>query len=432
MKTFTMASGMKLNNILPLILLISGHFCVNATETESSDVDGKSQEESKRDSKLLPIFQVVKFPNDVCTGGTYNGTCYTAEECSNKGGTNDGSCASGFGVCCSFSLGCGSTNSENNSYIIQSSSTSISNPCKHKICPCSTNVCRIRYDFSTFVIAGPPTGTVANPATSPATSASQRVGQCFIDSFSVTSPGGPGSPPICGTNSGYHMIVDSNGSDCQEANFNISPSTTTTRSWTIRVTQYNCGQEDSSGPPGCLQWYTQTANTIENYGFPTSVTSSTTTVGTTVTHLNNQNYNICIRRASGYCYICYSTVATTAPQSFGLSNAPTDASASGADAACTTDYIEIFGAESAANAAIVSPAVLGISYNAGRLCGKQLSFANAATADVTVCSKKKPFRVGVKMDETEICTIAAANTCEWDTAPGAIIGFKLIYWQNAC
>merc|ERR1712066_720178 len=161
----------------------------------------------------------------------------------------------------------------------------------------------------------------------------------------------------------------------------------------------------------------------ENYGFPTSVTSSTTTVGTTVTHLNNQNYNICIRRASGYCYICYSTVATTAP---------TDASASGADAACTTDYIEIFGAESAANAAIVSPAVLGISYNAGRLCGKQLSFANAATADVTVCSKKKPFRVGVKMDETEICTIAAANTCEWDTAPGAIIGFKLIYWQNAC
>ena len=49
------------------------------------------------------------------------------------------------------SLGCGSTNSENNSYIIQSSSTSVSNPCKHKICPCSTNVCRIRYDFSVSI-----------------------------------------------------------------------------------------------------------------------------------------------------------------------------------------------------------------------------------------------------------------------------------------
>ena len=50
---------------------------------------------------------------------------------------------------------------------------------------------------------------------------------------------------------------------------------------------------------------------------------------------------------------------------------------------------QIFGAESATNAAIVSPAVLGISYNAGRLCGKQLSFADAATADVTVCCKYK-------------------------------------------
>ena len=53
---FTLASGMKLNNILPLILLISGHFCVNATETESSDADGKSQEESKRDSKCNYLF----------------------------------------------------------------------------------------------------------------------------------------------------------------------------------------------------------------------------------------------------------------------------------------------------------------------------------------------------------------------------------------
>ena len=59
------------------------------------------------------------------------------------------------------------------------------------------------------------------------------------------------------------VIVDSNGSNCQEALFAISPSTTTTRSWTIRVTQYTCGEEDSSGPPGCLQWYTSTSNYIQ-------------------------------------------------------------------------------------------------------------------------------------------------------------------------
>ena len=27
---------------------------------------------------VLPIFQVVKFPNDVCSGGSRNGTCFTA------------------------------------------------------------------------------------------------------------------------------------------------------------------------------------------------------------------------------------------------------------------------------------------------------------------------------------------------------------------
>ena len=29
-----------------------------------------------------------------------NGTCYTAEECSNRDGVESGTCADGFGVCC--------------------------------------------------------------------------------------------------------------------------------------------------------------------------------------------------------------------------------------------------------------------------------------------------------------------------------------------
>ena len=30
------------------------------------------------------------------------------------------------------------------------------------------------------------------------------IGQCVDDSFVVAAPGGPGSPLICGSNSGYH------------------------------------------------------------------------------------------------------------------------------------------------------------------------------------------------------------------------------------
>ena len=34
---------------------------------------------------------------------------------------------------------------------------------------------------------------------------------------------------------------------CHDVIFNIGATTTTSRSWDIRVTQYDCGQEDSSG-----------------------------------------------------------------------------------------------------------------------------------------------------------------------------------------
>ena len=43
---------------------------------------------------------------------------------------------------------CGSTTSENVTYLVQTSSNSISSPCLYKVCPCSNNICRIRYDFT--------------------------------------------------------------------------------------------------------------------------------------------------------------------------------------------------------------------------------------------------------------------------------------------
>ncbi|TRY72706.1 hypothetical protein TCAL_16185, partial [Tigriopus californicus] len=46
----------------------------------------------------------------LASDGSMFGTCLTAAECSNQGGSADGSCASGFGACCSFTLsGCGGT-----------------------------------------------------------------------------------------------------------------------------------------------------------------------------------------------------------------------------------------------------------------------------------------------------------------------------------
>merc|ERR1711983_501079 len=96
-------------------------------QAENAENDGRL-------GKTLPIFQVVRFPNDACTvsGGSKNGTCYTTEECSNKGGVNAGSCASGFGVCCTFTLGCGSTTSENCTSF--DSPSTVNGECTAQIC----------------------------------------------------------------------------------------------------------------------------------------------------------------------------------------------------------------------------------------------------------------------------------------------------------
>ena len=51
-------------------------------------------------------------------------------------------------------LSCGGSSSDNNTYIVQSSTTTApATPCTYKICPCSTDICRIRYDFTTNVLA---------------------------------------------------------------------------------------------------------------------------------------------------------------------------------------------------------------------------------------------------------------------------------------
>ena len=50
---------------------------------------------------VLSLFTIVRFANSFCYGSNgYNGTCLTTAECALSGGTSSGSCAAGFGVCC--------------------------------------------------------------------------------------------------------------------------------------------------------------------------------------------------------------------------------------------------------------------------------------------------------------------------------------------
>jgi hypothetical protein len=300
-----------------------------------------------------------------------------------------------------------------------------------------------------MVLASAVTGTVtAAPIENwaAATLNGQLVGDCVDDQFSITGGLSAGTPTICGTNTGYHMIVDADrtGNTCHTALFNIGGTTSTSRSWNVLVTHYGCGDTDSSGWPGCLQYYTATSSNIQNFGFPPTITAVTSAV----THLSNQHYDICIRRASGSCYICYSpTIIVSgiaigtpiiAQISFGLSTGAIAASPSAMiSATCTQDWIEVPGADTAAIAAISTAALT----NGGRVCGRVLASITAAESDDTiagvgtVCARHLPFRVGVDFDNAERDSIVTADMTtllEQNGSPGGIIGFKLTYFQVSC
>jgi len=387
---------------------------------------------AQEEKRALPIFNVVSFPNDVCdSDDSRNGTCYTSEECSNKGGKSSGTCAEGFGICCVFNLDCGDTSSENNTYLVKDAFTTGTTECMYKICKCTDDICRIRFDFTTNVLAGPisaPTVTLATASTNAVTS----IGNCATDQMTVTGAGAS-VPVICGTNSGYHLIVDAT-EDCTMLNFAIGGSQTTSRSWDVFVSQYKCGELDDTrgGPPGCLQYHTSETGTIESFNFPTA-----TTVTSTATHLANQKYSICVKRQNNKCAICYAPEPPANPEnadnqgSFGVSiSAIANMFTAGTDSLCTSDYVFIPAAVISTISTLGAVSIAQDNY----FCGRSFGTA-AATAHATMCSGQVPFTVGVNFNDVEMGAAAGANMAnmnEISGAPGGIIGFRLHYTQTNC
>lgn len=435
-----------------IVLLACIHGVVYAEISGGND-GGNVEKYTDRESRLS-IFQVVKFANSECTGSSSkNGTCYTKAECENIGGSQSGTCADGFGVCCLVTITSGESASVNNTYISADSSIT-SGAHTYTICPCSDDICRIKFDFNTFTLNGPVTGagtkTFGTATLTTATLANaQNIGQCHEDTFQIVSPSGRSSPLICGENANQHMILEACGSECLTVRMGISDSTSTSRALDIRVTQYRCGDEQG-GPPGCLQYFENTTGKIRSFNFPD------TTAGTAITynyafHLTNQHYKTCIRRGNGNEIICYTACTTDAGEdenavakiaddqgSFGLSASNAKQSMSIIDTSCSTDYIWIpFGYNSnqfttAISAQDSPPEVERPS----RFCGRYFQTNTATFASTSVCSYQTPFELGVDFDDDEVCTaITDTKTCESLISSasvgggGGILGFSLCYVQ---
>jgi len=420
-----------------------------------------------RDPKLS-IFQVVKFTNSHCIGSTKNGTCYTRQECDNIGGVQDGTCADGFGVCCTVTLTTGGSSSVNNSYIQITSTTNLDvGTNRYTICPCSDDICRIKFDFESFDIQAPATGFFYNGNNAAATKAlagnfGNTVGQCQIDTFQIYSASGRSSPLICGDNDNQHMILDIADQECLTVDLNIGTTTTsTTRELDIRIMQYRCGEE-AGGPPGCLQYFENTSGKIRSFNFPDASPGTTITSGY-ATHLVNQHYQVCVRQGAGKEVICYipctsiagegavETIPSNQP-SFGLSINNEAGNAEGAqDSECSTDYIWI------PNGIIYSQFTTAISAqdsppegNANRkennrFCGRYFQTVSTEVYDAadpsSICSFVTPFVLGVDFDNNEICQSDALpstpDECEGIGGPVANeaggagqLGFSLCYVQH--
>jgi len=434
--------------VLPLIWTFLLIVTSPSSATESNHTElGESS--SSRLDRQFSVFNVVTFPNSVCAASSgYNGTCYSSSECSAKGGTASGSCASSFGVCCVFSVSCGSTMSQNNSYAIMStySTSSDSDPCIYTVCKSSSDICKIRIDFDTMVLSDPFSTTSTAVLLD-----GGRTGKCRTDTLQVINPGHVSSPVICGYNTGQHMFVPASDL-CNRIHINIDTgSTTTTRKWQIKTTQYTC-ESEMAPRQDCLQYHTAQTGSFASFGWDTSASS----VATSQTHLVNQQYDVCIRRSRSYCSVCYTpyiiSSITGTSSSYGLSagsNAGTQKSAIGsvctgvtivASASTATltgygDYLEIANMQP-------SPATSATYVQKGfRICGAIFDANPTATiAQGTVCSFTVPFKVGVHMDDAECIgagTVDKFTTYENDVkhtsgAGHGYAGFYLSYWQQSC
>jgi len=403
---------------------------------------GEEKQLGERDAKLFNVFTVVRFPNDPCPGSSnQNGTCYTDQECRNKNGQNAGSCAQGFGVCCVFVATCGASLAENCTYFTSNGGES-AGACTLEICPCSSGICQMRLDFTNFVITGPSalTTTVGKEINGVVTTAAAGIAyslqtQCLTDTFTVRGQNtGENTPPtICGINTGDHMYAEMDENNCNSLDFQLGAigvgATVPTRSWTIKVTQIECNS-DIRAPQGCTQYfYGQNTDVVRSYNFN----------GGSGIHLARQNQNICVRRESGRCQICWTAMDPTdvdtngkgAAQKGGAGGTPGYMCCSYmADGMGTLGYdcLVIPGAKVGTASATLNAA------GAERFCGESKGLAtlaagdDAATASKTICTKQEPFSIQFISDQIE-----SANEALDDATAGKKTGsgFQVAYFQTS-
>merc|ERR1719445_93242 len=356
----------------------------------------KTGSAAPRDGKAFSLFSIVQFPNQQCTGSsstsTY-GTCYTSSECTTKGGTSDGNCAAGFGVCCVISTTtCGASISTNTTYIRNpgypsSYTASSAGSCTFTIKKVSDDICQLRLDFQTF------SGFATGPTTA---------GDCD-DSFAAAGQTGKDPPSICGTNTGYHMYVEFGATSTDSitlTNTYTSTGITTAKSYNILARQIAC-TATWKAPTDCVQYFTGATGSVKSYNFGGGQL------------LRTQIYNNCIRTEAGYCAIQWKESSTTSPDPFDVGTGTSiDATA------CPGALIFIPNLSPNGLSEIPIPVSPALAFQSEQ-CGSNFGIEGMGTIASALVTRQQPFILGVYTDTTS--TFTSPTT-----------GFNLDYTQLPC
>jgi len=422
-------------------------------------------------AKHFSLFSVVTFGNEECTsdtsisGGATQGTCYSSTECSDKNGMASGNCASGFGVCCVF-LNTGAataTISENRTRLRNSEFPSIATATTaqtivYTINKMNADICQMRLDFGTMVIAGPSVTTEIITA-GDGTNCQDKLQLTTSD---VTAWTNTPTGTLCGALTGEHVYVELSpmSSDALTATLTTLVSGTLTpaiaqRVWDIKVSQIEC-HATYRAPPGCVRYYTEESGKIASYNFyhvtggPRAANSQNSGL-----ELALQNTRSCIRRAKHACCVEYqlcssfngialgdvsgtgvmagvfSEAFTTDMDPSPFDDANLQINSGLIDSACTTDYVDIPSSMSRSCGAMFG-SYLGVmnSRYCGTKFGANLQVATATATSTSVCDCSEPFTVTFHTDDlNDVGTTIAHTTFAATSFPR---GVCLDYKQVTC
>merc|ERR1711892_614072 len=340
--------------------------------------------------RAFSLFSIVQFPNAGCTSSTTYGTCYTATECSAAGGSADGNCAAGFGVCCLITTNsCGSTISTNTSYIRNPNYPSSYTPsstgsCNFAINKSAADICQLRIDFQTM------------------SGFDETAGVCS-DSLVTAGQTGKQPPTVCGTMTGYHMYTEFGTTTTDTVKLTLTyGSTTTAKTWNLLLRQISC-DATWKAPTDCVQYFTGSIGTTQSYNF----------AGAQL--LQGMYYTNCIRTEYGYCGIQYKESTGQTPDTFDFfPDSTTNAESSAGGCPVSFVYIPNLSSDGVSALGIPSSTESFISVSCSQVLG-----LDGTAVSLALTTRAQPFIVGVYTDTTT--TLTAPTT-----------GFSLDYTQVPC